>query len=275
MRGLIAHEWESRHHIPLQTGKLAPMASWSSRRGILIITLGVCLFVLFLALGTLNAFNLQFLNPASPIQTLVFITLSVLAFLLFVGVLFLLFRNVLKLYADQRSRILGTRLRTRMLWGAVLVSIVPLVFMFAFSYLLMNRAVDRWFSQPVTQMREDADNMAVELFRYAAANARSEADSIAIQLADSPVGSGSRVSPAALAEANRVLRNHELTLQGGFVLVYRDGHAVLPRCTSRASPPAKPRSRACNLRTPPRMRTPINLLLSSRPRCRARSSRIS
>jgi len=203
------------------------MASWSSRRGILIITLGVCLFVLFLALGTLNAFNLQFLNPASPIQTLVFITLSVLAFLLFVGVLFLLFRNVLKLYADQRSRILGTRLRTRMLWGAVLVSIVPLVFMFAFSYLLMNRAVDRWFSQPVTQMREDADNMAVELFRYAAANARSEADSIAIQLADSPVGSGSRVSPAALAEANRVLRNHELTLQGGFVLVYRDGHAVL------------------------------------------------
>ena len=68
---------------------------------------------------------------------------------------------------------------------------------------------------------------AVELFRYAAANARSEADSIAIQLADSPVGSGSRVSPAALAEANRVLRNHELTLQGGFVLVYRDGHAVL------------------------------------------------
>jgi nitrogen fixation/metabolism regulation signal transduction histidine kinase len=203
------------------------MASGTSRRGILIITLGVCLLVLFLALGTLNAFNLQFLNPASPIQTLVFLTLSVVAFLLFVGVLFLLFRNFLKLYADQRSRILGTRLRTRMLWGAVLVSLVPLVFMFAFSYLLMNRAVDRWFSQPVTQMREDANTMAVELFRYAAANARSEADSIAIQLADSPVGSGSRVSPAALAEANHVLRNHELTLQGGFVLIYRDGHAVL------------------------------------------------
>jgi PAS domain S-box-containing protein len=202
------------------------MASRSSRRGVLVITLGVCLLVLFLALGTLNAFNLSFLNPASPGQTLVFLTLSVLAFLLFVGVLVLLVRNVLKLYADQRSRVLGTRLRTRMLWGAVLVSIVPLVFMFAFSYLLMNRAVDRWFSQPVTEMREDADTMSLELFRYAAANARSEADSIAVQLADSPVGSGARVSPAALAEANRVLQSHELTLQGGFVLIYRDGHVV-------------------------------------------------
>jgi len=221
---------EHNPQICTHTSKLAHMPSGSNRRGVLILTLGVCLLVLFLALGTLNAFNLKFLNPASPIQTLVFLTLSVVAFLLFVGVLVLLVRNVLKLYADQRSRVLGTRLRTRMLWGAVLVSIVPLVFMFAFSYLLMNRAVDRWFSQPVTEMREDADTMSVELFRYAAANARLEADSIAVQLADSPVGSGARVSPAALADANRVLQRHELTLQGGFVLIYsggsRDGHVV-------------------------------------------------
>ncbi len=46
----------------------------------------------------------------------------------------LLVRNVLKLYADQRSRVMGTRLRVRMLWGAVLVSLIPIVFMFLFSY---------------------------------------------------------------------------------------------------------------------------------------------
>jgi len=197
-----------------------------SRRHALILTLGVCLLVLFLALGTLNAFNLSFLNPASPIQTLVFLALSILAFLLFVGVLLLLVRNVLKLYADQRSRVLGTRLRTRMLWGAVLVSIAPLFFMFAFSYLLMNRAVDRWFSQPVSQLRDDADHMALELFRYAAANARSEADSIAAQLAGVPGLDDAHPRPAALAAQRRVLQAHELTLQGGFVLLYRNGHAI-------------------------------------------------
>jgi two-component system nitrogen regulation sensor histidine kinase NtrY len=189
-----------------------------SRRRTLIITLGVCLLLLLLALVTLNAFNLKFLNPASPTQTLVFIALSILAFLLFVGVLVLLVRNVLKLYADQRSRVLGTRLRTRMLWGAVLVSLVPLVFMFLFSYLLMNRAVDRWFSQPVTQMRDDSNRMAEELNRYAAANARAEADSIAVALTGKETA-----SPATLSAE---LHRHEITLQGGFAIVYRDNHPV-------------------------------------------------
>ena len=95
------------------------MGSGTSRRGVLVITLSVCVLVLFLGFATLNAFNLPVLNPASSTQTLVFLALSILAFLLFVGVLVLLVRNVLKLYADQRSRVLGTRLRTRMLWGAV------------------------------------------------------------------------------------------------------------------------------------------------------------
>src|SRR6201996_1824371 len=121
------------------------MGSMGGRRRAIIIALGVCVLVLFLGLAALNAFNPRYLNPASPLQTVVFVALSTLAFLLFIVVLVLLVRNVLKLYADQRSRVLGTRLRTRMLWGAVLVSLVPLVFMFLFSYLLMNRAVDRWF----------------------------------------------------------------------------------------------------------------------------------
>jgi nitrogen fixation/metabolism regulation signal transduction histidine kinase len=202
------------------------MGVGTGRRGVLVITLSVCLLLLFLSLATLNAFNLNFLNPGSPLQTLVFIGLSVIAFLLFVGVLVLLVRNVLKLYADQRSRVMGTRLRTRMLWGAVLVSLVPLVFMFAFSYLLMNRAVDRWFSQPVTQMRDDANNMALELYRYADANARSEADSIAIELSNLPLGESQQPTPATLAAVDRVLQRHEVTLQGGFVIFYRDRQAI-------------------------------------------------
>jgi two-component system nitrogen regulation sensor histidine kinase NtrY len=204
------------------------MGTATSRRRVLVITLGVCLLILFIVLATLNAFNLKFLNPASPAQTLVFIALSTVAFLLFVGVLILLVRNVLKLYADQRSRVLGTRLRTRMLWGAVLVSIVPLVFMFAFSYLLMNRAVDRWFTQPVDQMRQDADNMVTGLTSYAAANARAEADSIAVDLSGISLGPKETPSPAVLTSISNQLRHHQITLQGGFAIVYRDGHPLVP-----------------------------------------------
>src|SRR5271169_563786 len=153
------------------------MATPANRRK--IAALGVSLLALFVALATLNAFNTQLPTPATTQQIAVFTGLSIIAFLLFVAVLVMLVRNVLKLYADQRSRVMGTRLRTRMLWGALLVSLVPIASMFAFSYLLLNRAVDRWFSQPVTEMRDDSNNMALELARYTSANARAEADAIA------------------------------------------------------------------------------------------------
>src|SRR5271170_2369678 len=163
------------------------MGTTANRRKIWIVALGACLLILFVALATLNAFNTQLPKPASTQQTVIFTGLSIVAFLLFVAVLLLLVRNVLKLYADQRSRVMGTRLRTRMLWGAVLVSLVPIASMFAFSYQLMNRSVDRWFSQPATEVRDDSNNMALELSRYTSSNARAEADSIASALPDPSV----------------------------------------------------------------------------------------
>ena len=223
------------------------------RRKILSVALAALVLVLFAALATLNAFHLGFLNPATTPEIFVYTALSAVAFLLFLAVLVLLVRNVLKLYADQRTRVLGARLRTRMVWGAVLVSLVPIVFMFAFSYLLMNRAVDRWFSQPVTQMRDDSNRIALQLAQYTAANARVEAESIAAEVpkpaaisrrsaaSPPPRPAGHRathsraprkVSPPAAPPPSprevltRVLSRHEVTLQNGFAVVYREGRAV-------------------------------------------------
>ena len=79
-----------------------------------------------------------------------------IAFLLLLTLLVLLFRNIVKLLADQRSRVLGSRIRSRMLVGALLLSFAPAVFMFLFSFGLLNRSMERWFSQPASQMRQDS-----------------------------------------------------------------------------------------------------------------------
>src|SRR3984957_13133479 len=218
------------------------MGTTANRRKIWIVALGTCLLVLFAVLATLNAFNTQLPRPATTQQIVIFTGLSIVAFLLFVAVLLLLVRNVLKLYADQRSRVMGTRLRTRMLWGAVLVSLLPIAFMFAFSWGLMNRAVDRWFSQPVTEMRDDANRMALELARYTTAHARAEADAIAAsvpEMVDSDTeSSGTQAAHkpghlpvASAAHQNReafynVLRQREITLQNGFAIVFRNKRAL-------------------------------------------------
>jgi hypothetical protein len=193
------------------------MGTTTIGRKVISIALASALIVIIATLATLNN-NLKFLNPSTTTEILVFTSLSALVFLLFVSVLVMLVRNVLKLYADQKSRVMGTRLRTRMLWGAVLVSLLPIAFMTSFSYVLMNRAVDHWFSNPVTEMRDDSNQLALELSRYTTANARAEADSIAASL--------STAGPTDTAAIERVLEQHEITLQGGFSLVYDGGNVV-------------------------------------------------
>lgn len=212
------------------------MTNTPQQRKMAVIGLVSAVLVLFLGFAALNAFNLKFLSPDSTLQIVVYTALSALAFLIFVGVLVLLVRNILKIYADQKSRVMGSRLRTRMLWGAVLVSLLPISFMFLFSYLLMNRAVDRWFSQPVTQMRDDANNLAIELSRYTTANARVEAESIGSGLPPLTLGKAGLVNRDAI---QRVLHDHEITLQGGFVVIYLERLAVaalnVPQQTGPAS----------------------------------------
>lgn len=204
------------------------MATETNRRKLWSIALGTCLLVLLATLVALQAFNVKFLNPATTGQIFVFTGLSIVAFLLFVTVLILLARNMLKLYAEQRSRVMGTRLRTRMLLGAVLVSLLPIAFMAFFSYGLMNRAVDRWFSQPVTQMRDASNRMALDLAQYTTANARAEADSIAASLPASEVTANGTIDiDQQRQDLYDVVHRHEITLQNGFAIIYHNGLPVV------------------------------------------------
>jgi two-component system nitrogen regulation sensor histidine kinase NtrY len=189
----------------------------SRRRTVYFLAAGVLLF--FALLGGLNAFNtsnVPFLNPETSGETLAFTGLTVVVFLLLLVLLLLLLRNILKIYADRSSSALGTRLRTRMVVGAALIAVTPAVFMFLFSFQLMNRSIDRWFSPNTTQLREDSTRVVLELAQYVTSNARGEAESIA--------ASGAiEGDPGAL---QKVFASHRVTLQGGFVLVYDQGRRV-------------------------------------------------
>src|SRR6201996_5486803 len=204
------------------------MGTESRQRRGAVIALSAGLFLLMLALAALNAFNLPFLRPSGLSQIFLFTALSAIAFLLLLTLLVLLFRNIVKLLADQRSAILGSRIRSRMLVGALLLSFAPAVFMFLFSFGLLNRSMERWFSQPASQLRQDSTRISLELSQYAAANARAEAES----LASSPNLSHALHTGNTQALL-REIGSHRITLEGGFVVVFRNGAAVgqyqLPR----------------------------------------------
>jgi two-component system nitrogen regulation sensor histidine kinase NtrY len=201
------------------------------RRSMVLLGAGALLF--FVSLGALqwwDTSHVTFLNPETSGETLAFTGLTVVVFLLLIVLLMLLLRNILKLYADQSSSALGARLRTRMVLGAVLIALAPAVFMFLFSFQLMNRSIDRWFSPNTSQLREDSTRVVLELAQYVTSNARGEAESIA----------STGAADGDVAMLQNVLGSHRITLQGGFALVYGKDRRVIasyqaPPETSAAS----------------------------------------
>ena len=193
----------------------------STRSKITLAGLAAALLLLLLVLGALNAFNLPRLSPGSTAALFLFAGVTSLIFLLLLMLLVLFARNILRLYADQRSRVLGSRLRTRMLVGALLLSFAPTLFMFLFSYLLMNRSIDRWFSEPISRLRDDSTRIALELSHYVAQNARVEAEALARSNALSTAYDNGDADGMTSQ-----LRNRRITLEGGFAAVYRDNAPV-------------------------------------------------
>jgi hypothetical protein len=177
-------------------------------------------FVLLVVLVSQAAFNLKFISPNSNRQLLFFAALTILIFLLFVALTFVLARNLLKLLVERRLGVIGSKFRTRMVVGALLLSSVPVIVMFLFSYGLMNRSIEKWFSRPVEEVREDTATMASLLSTYASHNAQAEADAIALTPETQRGFETGNFAPVV-----GELRHHERTLEGGFAVAIVDGEA--------------------------------------------------
>jgi hypothetical protein len=141
-------------------------------------------------------------------------------FLLFVTLTFVLARNLIKLFAERRMGVLGSKFRTRLVVGSLLLSFLPVIVMFWFAYGLMNRSIERWFSTPVEEVRQDTALMAQMLAKYVAANAHAEAVSIASAPDTQHAFDGHSFSGVL-----NQFRMREATLQGGFAIAILSGDA--------------------------------------------------
>jgi two-component system nitrogen regulation sensor histidine kinase NtrY len=200
--------------------KTPPPYDPQRKRKRVIIPLAVGIALLFGILLSQSSFDQPaFLNPDGNQQLLLFAGLSALIFLLFVALTFVLARNLLKLFAERRLGVLGSKFRTRLVVTGLLLSFLPVIVMFWFAYGLMNRTIDRWFSRPVEEVREDTSAMASLLATYAQQNASAEAASIA----SSPATARAFASHD-FSEVAALFEQHETTLQGGFAIALLKGN---------------------------------------------------
>jgi len=196
-----------------------------------VIALAIGAFLLLAILVLQASFNLKFISPDSNEELLFFAGLSGLIFFAFVALTLVLGRNLLKLYAERRQGVAGSKFRTRLVVVSLLLSFLPVLAMFWFSYGLMNRSIDKWFSQPVEEVRADTAAMSALLYDYAGQNAASEAQSIA-QTDEFQRAFTNKNFSAATEE----LREHIPSLQGGFVLALNNGNGNAAASVNNPAP---------------------------------------
>lgn len=125
---------------------------------------GILLTLLLAAVFTFGSLDVPF-HPKSWREVMVLyavsslVTAALLVFLLILG------RTTLRLWVERRREQLGARFKTKMVVGAVALSLLPIVFMFIVSYSLINRSLLLWFPKPLEIASEETQKLLNDLGR--------------------------------------------------------------------------------------------------------------
>jgi two-component system, NtrC family, nitrogen regulation sensor histidine kinase NtrY len=123
---------------------------------------GLCLALLAAAIFTLGSLNPP-IHPQSSNDFIILFSLSTFIIVAFLVFGLILVRNLVRLWTEHRAGILGSRVKTKMVLGAMGVSLLPVVFLFFFSYSLVNRTVDIWFPKPLEIANEQSRGLVAEM----------------------------------------------------------------------------------------------------------------
>jgi two-component system, NtrC family, nitrogen regulation sensor histidine kinase NtrY len=139
-------------------------------------------------------------GPADAGQTFVFWAVSTLIFLLTITLGFMLIRTGVKLYLERQANREGSRIKTKLLAGALALSLLPVVFLALFSYVILNRNVEKWFSRPAEGIRTDL----VQSNNALSTEVQGRANALAHWIALMPEVDAGTASYAALCRENNI-----------------------------------------------------------------------
>ena len=116
------------------------------RRRMLLWVLGATVLLLLAIIVSQQLWLWTVVRPDTTADALVLYALSTLNFVAFVVFLFIFVRNLLKLRRERRERQLGSKVKTRLLVYFISISFLPITAMAFFSYLFLNRSLEKWFN---------------------------------------------------------------------------------------------------------------------------------
>ncbi len=140
------------------------------RRKIVLWTLGLIVLLLLSVIVSQQLWLWTIIPPDTASDTVLLYALSTLNFVAFVVFSFIFVRNLLKLRRERRERQLGSNIKTRLLFYFIAISFLPIIAMAVFSYLFLNRSLEKWFAQLPARVVNEAQEVQREALDAQARN---------------------------------------------------------------------------------------------------------
>src|SRR5580698_3040980 len=132
------------------------------RRQFWLIAGGVVLALLSAAVFTLGSLNFP-LRPEEGNTFAVFFALSTIFAAALLVLTLILARSLLRLWAERRSGQIGSRFKVKMVLVTLAISSLPVIFLFFFSYAIVNRALISWFPKPLEIANQESQDLVNDM----------------------------------------------------------------------------------------------------------------
>jgi len=130
---------------------------WLTVGGIIVVVLAALVF-------TLGSLNIP-LRPEEGNAFVIFFALSTIFAAALLVFSLILTRSLLRLWDERRSGQMGSRFKVKMVLGAMGISLLPVVFLFFFSYSLVNRTLNAWFPKPLEIANQESQDLLSDMRR--------------------------------------------------------------------------------------------------------------
>ena len=176
------------------------------KRDYLIIGIVIAL-VSLLTFLTVKALRFSGDIPASN-MALMFIVINI-NLLLVVLLIFLVFRNLIKLFYERRRKVEGSKLRTKLVVTFIALTLLPSTVLFFFSLHFIKTSIEFWFKIPIDQSLKNSLAVGQNIYKLVEDNNTFFLDKAAYQITSRDL---------LLADNKKELLNYTQVVQRAFNL---------------------------------------------------------
>ena len=129
------------------------------------------LALLLVGLTALEAHLPQIRHRLPVTDNALFFAIININVILMLLMIFLILRNVVKLVFERKRKVLGSKLRTKLVVAFVLLSLIPTVLLFSVAWFFITRSIEMWVHVQVEQALEGALKVAQHYYKSTSDNA--------------------------------------------------------------------------------------------------------